>query len=159
VLGARMASFGWSASPSMLRGAASVRVPGGASVCRPRGIRRAVHRGWVPPRASGMDGDDEASGGRARGAEQGTPLSDSSGDAGGGETMWGMQTFIRASGKAGCTTCRGTGAKPCGQCGGGGVNREDLFQGRFKKGEVCWLCKGSGKTMCGDCAGDMTDAF
>lgn len=57
-----------------------------------------------------------------------------------------------------CPVCRGTGKKTCGQCGGGGRNREDLFQGRFKKGDPCWLCSGSGLTMCGNCL-DLTDEF
>jgi len=109
---------------------------------------------WVPactsPAGGGSAGDA---------AEQGAPPSGSTGEGSGAEAMWGMQTFIRVSGKAGCATCGGTGEKPCGQCAGGGVNQEDLFQGRFKKGDVCWLCKGARTTMCGDCAGDMTDVF
>ena len=39
------------------------------------------------------------------------------------------------------TLCAGTGLKPCGQCGGSGVNQEDLYGGRFKAGDVCWLCE------------------
>ena len=54
--------------------------------------------------------------------------------------------------------CRGTGKKTCGQCQGGGGNREDLFQGRFKQGDRCWLCGGTGQTMCGNCL-DLTDEF
>ena len=57
-----------------------------------------------------------------------------------------------------CPVCRGTGKKTCGQCEGGGGNREDLFQGRFKQGDRCWLCGGTGQTMCGNCL-DLTDEF
>jgi len=57
-----------------------------------------------------------------------------------------------------CPVCRGTGWKPCGQCDGTGVNQEDLYGGRFKKGDPCWLCDGKKKTMCGNCV-DLTDAF
>ena len=57
-----------------------------------------------------------------------------------------------------CPVCRGTGWKPCGQCDGAGVNQEDLYGGRFKKGDPCWLCDGKKKTMCGNCV-DLTDAF
>ena len=59
---------------------------------------------------------------------------------------------------AGCPVCRGTGWKPCGQCGGTGVNQEDLFGGKFTKGDTCWLCSGKKKTMCGNCV-DLTDSF
>ena len=59
---------------------------------------------------------------------------------------------------AGCPVCRGTGWKPCGQCGGTGINREDLFGGKFKEGDTCWLCSGKKKTMCGNCV-DLTDSF
>ena len=44
-----------------------------------------------------------------------------------------------------------------GQCEGAKVNREDLFGGRFRKGDRCWLCEGSGLTPCG-CI-DLTDTF
>ena len=57
-----------------------------------------------------------------------------------------------------CPVCRGTGWKPCGQCDGTGVNQEDLYGGRFKKGDPCWLCDGKKRTMCGNCV-DLTDAF
>ncbi|CAI5930626.1 unnamed protein product [Closterium sp. NIES-64] len=40
-----------------------------------------------------------------------------------------------------CTDCEGNGAVQCKQCQGGGVNLEDHFQGRFKKGTSCWLCR------------------
>jgi hypothetical protein len=40
-----------------------------------------------------------------------------------------------------CVVCAGTGKKPCGQCGGTGTNQEDLFGGRFVKGDACWLCE------------------
>jgi hypothetical protein len=40
-----------------------------------------------------------------------------------------------------CAVCAGTGLKPCGQCSGTGRNTEDLFGGRFVKGDVCWLCE------------------
>lgn len=59
---------------------------------------------------------------------------------------------------AGCPVCKGTGWKPCGQCGGTGVNQEDLFGGKFTKGDTCWLCSGKKKTMCGNCV-DLTDSF
>jgi len=57
-----------------------------------------------------------------------------------------------------CPVCGGTGWKPCGQCEGTGVNREDLFAGKFKAGDACWLCAGKAKTMCGNCV-DLTDTF
>ena len=59
---------------------------------------------------------------------------------------------------AGCPVCGGTGWKPCGQCRGTGINREDLFGGKFKEGDTCWLCSGKKKTMCGNCV-DLTDSF
>ena len=52
----------------------------------------------------------------------------------------------------------GTGWKPCGQCDGTGKNQEDLYGGKFLKGDRCWLCDGKAKTMCGNCI-DMTDTF
>ena len=57
-----------------------------------------------------------------------------------------------------CPVCKGTGWKPCGQCDGTGVNQDDLFGGKFVKGDVCWLCAGKAKTMCGNCI-DLTDSF
>jgi len=57
-----------------------------------------------------------------------------------------------------CPVCRGTGWKPCGQCDGTGKNQEDLYGGKFLKGDRCWLCDGKAKTMCGNCI-DMTDTF
>ena len=54
--------------------------------------------------------------------------------------------------------CKGTGWKPCGQCDGTGVNQDDLFGGKFLKGDTCWLCSGKAKTMCGNCI-DLTDSF
>ena len=57
-----------------------------------------------------------------------------------------------------CPVCHGTGWKPCGQCGGTGVNQEDLYGSKFKKGDTCWLCAGKCKTMCGNCV-DLTDEF
>lgn len=57
-----------------------------------------------------------------------------------------------------CPVCGGSGWKPCGQCEGTGVNREDLFAGKFKAGDACWLCAGKAKTMCGNCV-DLTDTF
>ena len=57
-----------------------------------------------------------------------------------------------------CPVCGGSGWKPCGQCEGAGVNREDLFGGKFKAGDPCWLCAGKAKTMCGNCV-DLTDTF
>ena len=41
-----------------------------------------------------------------------------------------------------CPVCKGTGWKPCGQCDGTGVNQDDLFGGKFLKGDTCWLCSG-----------------
>lgn len=58
----------------------------------------------------------------------------------------------------GCPVCNGTGWKPCGQCDGTGLNQEDLFGGKFVKGDTCWLCSGKAKTMCGNCI-DLTDTF
>ena len=57
-----------------------------------------------------------------------------------------------------CPVCKGTGWKPCGQCDGTGVNQDDLFGGKFLKGDTCWLCSGKAKTMCGNCV-DLTDSF
>ena len=57
-----------------------------------------------------------------------------------------------------CPVCKGTGWKPCGQCDGTGVNQDDLFGGKFLKGDTCWLCSGKAKTMCGNCI-DLTDSF
>ena len=57
-----------------------------------------------------------------------------------------------------CPVCKGTGWKPCGQCDGTGVNQDDLFGGKFVKGDTCWLCAGKAKTMCGNCI-DLTDSF
>ena len=57
-----------------------------------------------------------------------------------------------------CPVCEGTGWKPCGQCDGTGVNQDDLFGGKFLKGDTCWLCSGKAKTMCGNCI-DLTDSF
>lgn len=70
------------------------------------------------------------------------------------------QEELVARAKKECPVCRGTGYKACGQCGGTGVNQEDLFQGKFKKGDACWLCGGKhgSKTMCGNCI-DLTDSF
>jgi hypothetical protein len=59
---------------------------------------------------------------------------------------------------AACPVCRGTGWKPCGQCDGTGVNQEDLYGGKFRKGDQCWLCAGKKRTMCGNCV-DLTDTF
>ncbi|CAI7744077.1 unnamed protein product [Closterium sp. NIES-53] len=52
-----------------------------------------------------------------------------------------------------CTDCEGNGAVQCKQCQGGGVNLEDHFQGRFKKGTSCWLCRGKRTILCGNCNG------
>ncbi|GJP71395.1 hypothetical protein CLOP_g2230 [Closterium sp. NIES-67] len=52
-----------------------------------------------------------------------------------------------------CPDCDGNGAVQCRQCQGGGVNLEDHFQGRFKKGTVCWLCRGKRTVLCGNCNG------
>ena len=41
---------------------------------------------------------------------------------------------------------------------GTGVNQDDLFGGKFLKGDTCWLCSGKAKTMCGNCVG-LTDSF
>lgn len=41
---------------------------------------------------------------------------------------------------------------------GTGVNQDDVFGGRSKKGDTCWLCDGKAKTMCGNCI-DLTDPF
>mmetsp|Transcript_29626 Transcript_29626/g.47660 ORF Transcript_29626/g.47660 Transcript_29626/m.47660 type:complete len:412 (+) Transcript_29626:143-1378(+) len=57
-----------------------------------------------------------------------------------------------------CPVCSGTGWKPCGQCSGTGINQEDLFGGKFVKGDTCWLCAGKCQTMCGNCV-DLTDRF
>ena len=40
-----------------------------------------------------------------------------------------------------CAACAGSGLKPCGQCHGTGFNTEDLFGGRYLKGDKCWLCE------------------
>lgn len=43
--------------------------------------------------------------------------------------------------RSSCVACGGAGTKPCGQCVGTGINQEDLFGGRYVKGDTCWLCE------------------
>eukprot|EP00242_Pyramimonas_sp_CCMP2087_P015748 CAMPEP_0198209038 /NCGR_PEP_ID=MMETSP1445-20131203/12362_1 /TAXON_ID=36898 /ORGANISM="Pyramimonas sp., Strain CCMP2087" /LENGTH=162 /DNA_ID=CAMNT_0043882665 /DNA_START=84 /DNA_END=572 /DNA_ORIENTATION=- len=52
-----------------------------------------------------------------------------------------------------CERCNGDGDVDCSKCDGTGVNAEDVFGGRFKKGDNCWLCRGQNKMTCGDCNG------
>eukprot|EP00741_Cyanophora_paradoxa_P004566 tig00000808_g4434.t1 len=57
-----------------------------------------------------------------------------------------------------CPKCAGQGCVPCPQCEGTGVNSEDKFQGRFKKGEQCWLCIGKKVVGCSDCTAGLGDS-
>jgi len=65
------------------------------------------------------------------------------------------QASQRASGQPLCPICLGVGSKPCGQCGGSGVNSEERFGS--PAGAPCWLCHGSRRVPCGSCA-DLADA-
>ena len=74
--------------------------------------------------------------------------------------MAGVTTTLRVSGRAACTTCRGTGARPgtapqtCHQCGGSGQILSD--QGLFSFAEPCPVCAGRGQVItdpCPTCSG------
>ena len=60
------------------------------------------------------------------------------------------QPAAAATGQPLCAICLGVGSKPCGQCGGAGVNAVERFGS--PAGAPCWLCEGSRRVPCGSCA-------
>jgi len=79
------------------------------------------------------------------------------------DAMAGVTTTLRVAGRAACTTCAGSGAKPgtapqtCSVCAGAGVITSN--QGMFGFSEPCGNCGGSGRTIsdpCPTCSGSGT---
>jgi len=106
------------------------------------GFGQRVRRGGPAPRAR-------------RGRDVETTLTLSFSDA-----LAGVTTTLRVSGRAPCSTCGGSGAKPgtapvtCTVCGGAGVVASN--QGLFSFSEPCTNCGGSGRVIperCPTCRG------
>ena len=94
-------------------------------------------------------------GGATRGRDVETDLTLSFDDA-----LAGVTTTLRVAGRAPCSVCNGSGAKPgtmpkpCPQCGGAGVISNN--QGLFGFSEPCPTCHGSGRVVpdpCTQCNG------
>ena len=80
------------------------------------------------------------------------------------DAMAGVTTTLRVAGRAACTVCNGSGAKPgtvpvtCSTCQGAGVVTSN--QGLFGFSEPCPTCAGSGRTVtdpCTHCRGSGTE--
>ena len=80
------------------------------------------------------------------------------------DAMAGVTTTLRVAGRAACTVCHGSGAKPgtvpvtCSTCQGAGVVTSN--QGLFGFSEPCPTCGGSGRTVtdpCANCRGSGTE--
>lgn len=71
------------------------------------------------------------------------------------DAVRGVAVPVRLSQRAGCSTCRGSGAAPgttprtCGVCGGQGSTRQD--QGAFAFAEPCTACRGAGQVIDSPC--------
>lgn len=71
------------------------------------------------------------------------------------DAMAGVTTTLRVAGRAACSTCGGSGAKPgtmpvaCANCGGRGQILSD--QGPFSFAEPCTVCGGSGRQITDPC--------
>jgi molecular chaperone DnaJ len=110
------------------------------------------------PGASGPFTGRRSSQAQRRGRDIETDLNLSFEDA-----MAGVTTTLRVAGRAACTVCRGSGAKPgttpvtCATCQGAGVVTSN--QGLFGFSEPCPTCSGSGRTVtdpCPQCQGSGT---
>ena len=100
-----------------------------------------------------------AAGGTTRGRDVETDLTLSFDDA-----LAGVTTTLRVAGRAPCSVCSGSGAKPgttpkpCPQCGGAGVISNN--QGLFGFSEPCPTCHGTGRVIpepCAQCGGAGTE--
>ena len=95
----------------------------------------------------------------ARGRDVETDLTLSFEDA-----LAGVTTTLRVAGRAACSVCHGSGAKPgtsplpCPQCGGAGVISNN--QGLFSFSEPCPQCHGTGRVIpepCPQCSGSGSE--